>query len=328
MLRLAVFLACFVVVIAGDFLRAEQPAAEPSNARRPASDADLRRWLENMLVDHGFTADEAAAATGLSAEEIVAAGKRFGLEQPVRPARQAGDPLRVLPYPGGRHPRLGFLDGAVRPQRETKFSVFAPWEGGGYAVVDLPEAIWRDGAGGQPDLLYLAHTHVPTLWSKQGIALERLEWKAGESKTLEVERTLPNGVAFGAKVVPEATGVRMELWLTNGSGKPLAGLRVQNCVMLGHLTGFAKQTNDNKVFRAPYVACRNEAGDRWIITAWEHCGSAWGNAPCPCLHSDPEFPPFVDGQRDTHRLRGWLSFYEGTDLDGELARIEASGWRK
>ncbi len=328
MLRLGVFLACFVVVIAGDFLRAEQPAAEPANARRPASDADLRSWLENMLVAHRFSSAEAAAATGLTEVEVEAAAKRLGIAGAAVRQRQAGDPLRVLPYPGGRHPRLGFLDGAVRPQRETKFSVFAPWEGGGYAVVDLPEAIWHDAAGGQPELLYLAHTHVPTLWSKQSLELERLEWKTSEEGALEIERTLPNGVAFGAKAIPEQDAVRMELWLTNGSGKPLAGLRVQNCVMLGYLTGFAAQTNDNKVFRAPYVACRNEAGNRWIITAWEHCGRAWGNAPCPCLHSDPEIPAFTDGQRDTHRLHGWLSFYEGTDLDGELARIEASGWRK
>jgi len=281
-----------------------------------------------MLVDHRFTAEEAAAATGLSSEEVTAAAQRLGVDQATPSTRQPGDPLRILPYPGGRHPRLGFLDGAVRPQRETKFSVFAPWTNGGYAVVDLPEAIWHDGAAGQPELLYLAHTHVQTLWSKQGIELEKLEWKSGDGGALEIERTLPNGVAFGAKAVPETDAVRMELWLTNGSGQPLSGLRVQNCVMLGHLTGFAEQTNDNKVFRAPYVACRNEAGDRWIITAWEACGNAWGNAPCPCLHSDPVFPAFTDGERATHRLRGWLSFYEGTNLDAELARIEATGWRK
>ena len=43
----------------------------------------------------------------------------------------------MLPYPGGRHPRLGFLDGAIRPQRETKVSVFAPWE----RVVDTSRGI-------------------------------------------------------------------------------------------------------------------------------------------------------------------------------------------
>jgi hypothetical protein len=281
-----------------------------------------------MLVDHRYSPAEAAAATGLSPEEVEAAAQRLGLAGARPRVRQPGDPLRVLPYPGGRHPRLGFLDGAVRPHRETKFSVFAPWADGGYAVVDLPEAIWHDGLEGRPELLYLAHTHVPTLWSRQGIELERLEWTIGDAGRLESERKLPGGVSFGANVTPEPAAVRMELWLSNASGRPLSGLRVQNCVMLGHLTGFAAQTNDNKVFRAPYVACRNASGDRWIITAWEHCGRAWGNAPCPCLHSDPEFPAFPDGHPATHRLRGWLSFYEGTNLDGELARIEGLGWRE
>ena len=32
-------------------------------------------------------------------------------------------------------------------------------------------------------------------------------------------------------------------------------------------------------------------------------------------------------RRADARLRGWLSFYEGDDLGGELKRIEAAGWR-
>jgi hypothetical protein len=52
--------------------------------------------------------------------------------------------LFVLPYPGGRHPRIGFLDGAVNPQRETKISVSTPWDEQSYVVVDLPEAIWSN----------------------------------------------------------------------------------------------------------------------------------------------------------------------------------------
>ena len=47
------------------------------------------------------------------------------------PVRKEGEPLLVLPYPGGRHPRIGFRDGMIRPQRETKASVFAPWKDGG-----------------------------------------------------------------------------------------------------------------------------------------------------------------------------------------------------
>ncbi len=45
-----------------------------------------------------------------------------------RPRRKAGEPLLVRPYPGGRHPRIGFLEGAVEPQRETKVSVCSPWD--------------------------------------------------------------------------------------------------------------------------------------------------------------------------------------------------------
>jgi hypothetical protein len=29
----------------------------------------------------------------------------------------------------------------------------------------------------------------------------------------------------------------------------------------------------------------------------------------------------------TERLRGWLSFYEGTDVEGELQRIDATNWK-
>ena len=95
-------------------------------------------------------------------------------------------------------------------------------------VADLPEAIWSNLG-----LLYLAHTHVPTLWTKQGIELEPLEWSRCRDGTLQSRRRLPNGVEFGTLVRPAVTGVRMEMWLKNGSAGPLSDLRVQNCVMLG-----------------------------------------------------------------------------------------------
>jgi len=90
--------------------------------------------------------------------------------------------------------------------------------------------------------------------------------------------------------------------------------------------GFEQQTNENKVFTNPYVACRDTDGKRWIITAWEGCHNPWGNPKCPCFHSDPKFPDLEPGQ--THRLRGWLSFYEGTDIEAEFQRIEKTGWRE
>ena len=300
---------------------AREPEVGRVTGRRPASDAELRTWLEIMVWHHRYTPGEIRAALGLDEDEIALALRKWDLRPETRPERPAGAPLLVLPYPGGRHPRIGFMEGAIDPQRETKISVFTPWDAESYVVVDLPEAIWSNLG-----LTYLAHTHVPTVWTEQGIKLDPLEWRRGEGGTLESERRLPNGIAFGARVVPERQAVRMELWLTNGTNETLTGLRVQNCVMLKGVRGFTAQTNENKVFETPYVACRSEDGGRWIITAWEQCDRAWGNPPCPCLHSDPKFSDCAPGK--TKRLRGWLSFYEGEDLQRELRRIEATGWRK
>jgi hypothetical protein len=292
-------------------------SAEPPKfeARRPANDAELRFWLENMLVFHRFTADEVTAGTGLGAEEIAAAQKRFHLDPAKRPQRPAGAPLLVVPYPGGRHPRIGFLDGAVNPQRETKVSVFTPWDPARYVVVDVPEAIWSNLG-----LTYLAHTHVPTVWTKQNVELPRLEWHRRDGGTLDLERTLPNGINFAAKVQPARDGVRMELTLFNGTKERLSDLRVQNCVMLKGAAGFTAQSNTNKVFAKPYVAVHDETKKRWVITAWEPCHRPWANPPCPCLHSDPKFPDCEPGQ--TQRVRGWLSFYEGDDVQAEFKRLD------
>jgi hypothetical protein len=295
-------------------------ALDEREYRRPSGETELRYWLENMVAYHGFTIDEVRQATGMPPAEIESALKRFDITRGIAGDRKPGQPLLVLPYPGGRHPRIGFLDGAVRPQRDTKVSVFLPWRGAGYVVADLPEAIWSNLG-----LTYLAHTHVPTLWTKQNVELEKLEWKRAEGGVLEFDRTLPNGIRFGTKVTPQSSEVRMEMWLTNGTPEVLSDLRVQNCVMLKGAPGFEEQTADNKVFNPPYAACRARDGRHWVITGWVPNHRAWSNAPCPCLHSDPKFPDCAPGQ--TQRLRGWLSFFEGTDIAAELRRIDATGWR-
>ena len=297
---------------------AESP---PSNARRPGSDEELRYWLENMVRHHRFTIAEVIEATGMTSNEVTAAIARFDISGGRRPLRPPVAPLLVLPYPGGRHPRIGFLDGAIRPQRETKVSVFTPWDRTSYVVVDVPEAIWSNLG-----LTYLAHTHISTVFDKQSVKLPPLEWNRREDGSLDLERSLPNGIVFGSTIVPQREAVRMELWLKNGTDKPLGDLRVQTCVMLKAAAGFNTQTNANKVFAKPYVACKSEDGTRWIITAWDPCDRAWGNAPVPCLHSDPKFPDCAPGE--TKRLRGWLSFYQGTDVRSEFERIEKTGWRK
>ena len=146
-----------------------------------------------MLVHHRYTPAEAGAALGLTADEVER--RREATRHQDRASRTSPRP-RVLPYPGGRHPRIGFLDGAIRPRRETKVSLFAPWADGGYAVADVPEAVWHDTPSGRRKLLFLAHTHVPTLWDERGQALPPLEWATTPDGSFEVSRPLPNKVTL------------------------------------------------------------------------------------------------------------------------------------
>ncbi|MFN3651411.1 MAG: hypothetical protein ACK47B_17685 [Armatimonadota bacterium] len=289
--------------------------------RPTQSRGELKAWLENMIWYHHYSDEEIAAVFGMPLPEVSRLRGEFGIDYTNRPERQRDAPIHVLPYPGGRHPRIQFLEGAINPQRETKVSVFAPWDPTSYAVADVPEAIWSNLG-----LTYLAHVHVPTIWSQRGVELKSQEWQRRESGVLEMERRLPNGIVFGTRVTPQRDRLRMEQWLTNGTPERLTDLRVQNCLMLKGLSGFEQLTNENKVFQPPYVACHDAEKKRWIITAWDPCHRAWGNPPCPCLHSDPKYPDCAPGE--TQRLRGGLWFYEGADLQTELKRIDMTDWRE
>ncbi|MFM7918661.1 MAG: hypothetical protein ACKPJJ_00475, partial [Planctomycetaceae bacterium] len=139
---------------------------------------------------------------------------------------------------------------------------------------------------------------------------------AGPDHSWTSERTLPNGIRIGTSATAHKDHIELLMWLHNGSDKPLSDLRVQNCVMLKAADGFTQQNNENKVIRGKYAAARSADGDRWIITAWDPLHRGWANAPCPCLHSDPRFPDCAPGE--TQYLRGWFSFYEGTQIEQEL----------
>lgn len=282
-------------------------------ARPSVTETELNYWLENLVRYHGFSVAETSVATGLSAGVVERKLKHLKIQPESQKGRES---ILVLPWPGGRHPRIGFLEGAIRPQRETKISVFTPWGDHDFVVVDVPEAIWSNLG-----LTYLAHTHIQTVFDKEGKTLDKLEWNRHRDGTLDIERVLPNGIRFGAVIRPKKRHVAMELWLKNGTPKLLTDLRVQNCVMLKSAAGFNAQTNDNKQSRGPFAFARSADGNRWIITAWKPLHRAWFNERCPCLHSDPKFPDCKPGE--TVRLRGWLSFYEGQDIDSELSRIEA-----
>ena len=288
--------------------------------RMAKDDAELRAWLENMVWHHRYSMAEIQQVTGLDATQLKVRLTEFNISDSNRPPRVA-DRLLMLPYPGGRHPRIGFLDGAVDPQRETKLSVFCPWDDDSYVVMDVPEAIWSDLG-----LTYLAHTHVKTIWDLQGTQLEQQEWQHRDDGSFEMQRRLPNGIEFGTTATTMSDHIVMTMFLKNGTKQPLSDLRVQNCVMLKGAKGFDQQTNENKKFADGYAVAGSADGTRWIISGWNPIHRAWGNARCPCLHSDPKFPDCAPGETQT--LRGWFSFYQGTDIQTELRRIEATGWRQ
>ena len=96
-------------------------------------------------------------------------------------------------------------------------------------------------------------------------------------------------------------------------------LLLKASAVLDRAPGFNAATNDNKLFRSPLAATRSADGKRWILTAWERCGRAWGNPPCPCMHADPVFPDCPPEQ--TVRLRGRLRFYEGDQIEREMERM-------
>ena len=274
---------------------------------------DLRFWLENMM-HHDYSLEETAQVLGMPKARVEAALKEYELAARRLPARPPDAPLLVLPYPGGRHPRIGFLEGAIDPMRGTKASVFLPWPDAGYVVVDLPEAVWS-----QLGLTFLAHTHIPTIWDSKGVKIQNIDWTRLPDGGLEEVRVLPNGIEIGSRVVPEREQVRMMLWLRNGTSETLSQLRAQVCVMLKGAAAFNAQTNDNKILKGNTAAVGSSDGRRWIITAWER-GRTWANPPVPCLHSDPRFPDCAPGK--TVRAQGWVRFYEGEDVQSEIERLQ------
>ena len=299
-------------------LKARQPPRPPEKLVWPVEMAATRRepgyWLENMLVYHRFTLEEAAGVFGWSASEVQHKADELNINRGAAAEKPADGRIRLLPYPGGREVRRGFFAN-LDWQRGTKASVFTPWDATSYVVVDLPEAIFF-----QHGLLYLAHTHIPTTWDKQNLIITNVDWTRGLDGSLRHEWVLPNKVAFGATMQPKAGAVDMGLWLRNGSEEKLTGLRVQIC---GHLKGapdFNIQTTTNKIFRCPFAAVQSAAGDRWIIMAWERCGRAWGSPLVPCLHADPVFADCPPGE--TVRVRGRMWFYGGKDLEPELERTK------
>ena len=92
--------------------RLEPRPDDLAEARPPRNADELRDWLQNMVWQHRFSLDEVQAATGHDPTEVGAALERHNIRDCKSAGAAGGSPLLVLPYPGGRHPRIGFPDGA------------------------------------------------------------------------------------------------------------------------------------------------------------------------------------------------------------------------
>ncbi|GMV99275.1 MAG: hypothetical protein AMXMBFR84_04140 [Candidatus Hydrogenedentota bacterium] len=284
-------------------------SASPVEVRQTRADLDY--WIQNMVAHHAYSIEEAALVTGLNLKEMESYLEHHAALAEPAAQRAADGRIKVLPYPGGRHPRIGFLEGAIDPQRGTKVSIFPPWEGSGYVVLDLPEAIFSNLG-----LMYLAHTHVPTIWNAENKFIDNIDWTRVEDGDLAFSRTLPNGVAFGATVTPTADDVKFDLWLENGTPELLTKLRTQICLMLKGAPAFNDQSEERRLLEDPVAAIKAKDSDRWILVAFDHCGRVWGNTKCPCIHSDPVFDDAKPGERVSVKGRVW--FHEGPDIQAAI----------
>ncbi len=274
-----------------------------------ASRARQDYWL-SVMKRHKFSAEEMGKVLGISAEKVEVLAKDVSLPTVSK------EKLEVLPYPGGRHPRIDFKEGMASPRRGTKLSVFLPWSPEEYVVLDVPEAVMS-----QYGITFLGHKHIPTVFDYAKIPVENSDWKRDVQGAWTNLWKLPNNIIIGSKVLPLKDHLEMELWLTNHTTDTIfTGLQTQVCVMLGQSTLFDSQTNANKTLSCPVVSVEAEDQEHWILTGWEGCSNPWGNVDCPCLHADPKFPDCPPGE--TVKLKGILSFPTAAKATQEIERMQ------
>lgn len=298
-----------------------QPIDLPSEVQ--ATRANPAFWL-NVMKAHNYTDEEMAAVFGWPLKTFQARAPQWAESTTTAwPPATKQPRIVVLPYPGGRHPRIGFLDGAVSPLRGTKLSIFSPWDlekedesDTNYVVLDLPEAIFSNLG-----LIFLAHTHVQTVWDQQHQPIDNNDWTLLPNGDLENEWTLPNKVRFGARVMPKERAVDLELWLENGADQPLTGLRTQICAMLKGMKWFDYQSNQNKRYVGSVAATDMLDGSRDILIAFDRCGRVWGNEKCPCMHSDPVLPDAAPGERVSVKGRLWF-LHPSAKFDRDVRRAQ------
>lgn len=267
-------------------------------------------WMDNMINWHNFSAEEIQNVTGYQPDHIDSLVRIFRKVPDFE-----SDHIKIKPYPGGRHPRIGFRDGMRSPMRGTKASIFLPWNEQDYIILDLPEAVFT-----QYGLTFLGHKHIPTVLDLQRVSLINQDWQVLENGNLKNLWELPNHLSIGAEIIPGRKEIDLQLSLTNYTRDTLfTNLNTQICIMFKNANGFDAPTNENKIFTCPFAIVHSEDSTKWIVTAWDNCGRSWGNEDCPCMHADPVFQDCGPGQQV--QLTGKIWFFEGKDISEELERI-------
>ncbi|MBR9998253.1 MAG: polysaccharide deacetylase family protein [Cyclobacteriaceae bacterium] len=297
------------------------------NKRHVLGDPDDLRWPQEVLSTRedrdfwigimkafNYSIAEMAGVFGWPEKEMqeVIQSSSFS---PVLPAP---DQIMVLPYPGGRHPRISFREGMLSPMRGTKVGIFLPWDPQDYLLLDLPEAVFS-----QYGLTFLGHKHIPTFFDFRKIKIQNRDWVLHPDGHVTNSWELPNRMVIGAEIYPGREQVYMDLWMYNGTrDTTFTDMQTQICIMFRGAENFDSLTNENKLFQDPVAAVRSEDGERWILTAWEGCNHAWGNEDCPCMHSDPVLPDCAPG--DTVRVSGkiWFSMNEKINLEMNNYKIK------
>jgi peptidoglycan/xylan/chitin deacetylase (PgdA/CDA1 family) len=278
-----------------------------------ATRKNLDYWLTNMFQNHNFTLDEMVRATGMDSALLNLHLAQLGPKKQESPKNKK---IKIKPYPGVRHPRIGFKDGMLSPMRGTKASIFLPWAPEQFVVLDLPEALFS-----QLGLTFLGHKHIPTVFDYQKVVIPNSDWTVLENGGLSNRWELPLNIIIGTEIQPGINSVDLKLWMQNNSDTTFTGLKTQVCIMLKEAKQFEKLSNENKIFDSPVVAVHSKNGKQWIFTAWDNCHHAWGNKACPCLHSDPQLQDCKPGE--TVSVTGKIWFYQGDNIQNELERIKS-----
>ncbi len=270
---------------------------------------DSLYWIRIMLT-YNYSVQEMTDVLAWPEKRVTDLIREFHLN----PFPMDPDHVNLLPYPGGRHPRIDFKEGMLSPMRGTKVGIFLPWKPQDYLVLDLPEAIFT-----RYGLTFLGHKHIPTIFDLQQQKIKNRDWFQHPDGHLSNLWELPNRMTIGTELYPGKTEIDMSLWLYNGTKDTiLTNLQTQVCIMFKGATDFDQLTNENKIFRDAVVAIKSEQKDLWILTAWERCGHAWGNEDCPCMHSDPVLPDCAPG--DTVRVKGKIWFTNSASFDSEMEK--------